>query len=217
MRFILLSILFLNVLTLSAQPSVRLAEAQKQATALEEGTLVVLLRTNDRRLKQLGIVSRSSEISERERQRVKLKIAEIETEMKNVNAGLIKAFQTEYKFSKVCFAYDSSLVQLQKGNKTGFLVDTLGNIDRTQTLNTTAVFLAKYALVSTSKDTEGIVITDLQGKMPELPFPSIAVTKASGVMGLLGLLIDKNRYEQENIARCVRRLEKELQRLGNNE
>ncbi len=194
--------------------STLVSQAKRQ---LKNGVLIVLLKTNAKRIQQLEILSRSSEYSEKQKQNVLLKIAAIKKETLLKNQALIEGFNREYRFSEVYFAFDTSLTSIQKGIKKGIFVNDNLSIDKSISIETNHIYFCRYGLVSTSQEKEGLVITDINNKKIPRPFPSVSVSGASGFLLILNLITNDEEYAKKSIARDIRKLEESLQNLKVND
>lgn len=178
------------------------------AKELNEGSLVVVLKTNAKRLKELGILSRKPELSEVQRGVIKDKIKKTQAETKLINDGLISGFSMAYSFSNVYFMYDTNLTQLSDGSTKGIFVDETGAIDKTIEMMEENYYICNYVLVSASNNTEGLVIFDSESNRVKQPFPGVAVASSSGLNSLFQLLINNDKYQKKAILR-------DIQKLGN--
>lgn len=180
---------------------------------LREGALIVLLKSESKRIRQLEILSRSSEYSEKQQQNIVKKITAIKEDARLKNEALIQGFTTKYRFSDLYFAYDTSLVTLQNGIQKGIFVDEIQMIDETIEMDTKDIFFCRYGLVSTSQEKEGLIITDIEDQKIPRPFPSVAVSGASGVLLILNLMTNRDLYIKKSIGRDVEKLERSLRNL----
>lgn len=188
-------------------------EAVLTATDLQKNALIVILRTNEKRLRELGILSRSSEITEKQRIGIETKIAALKRENENVNNGLLNSFQDSYTFSKVYFVYDTSLTSLQNGIKKGIFVDENGEIDTSIELTQSSHYLCNFTLVSTSNASEGLVIYNADNQRIKPPFPTVSVAGSSGWNMLMQILTSDVNYQKRAITKDVEKLQKNLNLL----
>jgi len=184
--------------------------AYEEAGALQDGALIVLLRSNSKHLKQLEILSRSSEYSEKQQRNILKKIAVIKKETQLVNQALIKGFEMMYGFSTVYYTYDTCLTAIRNGIKKGVFLDKSGVIDQTITIQTDTVLLCKYGMVSTSQEKDGLIVTDLDNNKIKAPFPSVIVSGNSGILLFLNLFTSDEVYAKRSIARDIEKLERRL-------
>lgn len=187
--------------------------ASQAKNQLREGALIVLLRSEHKRIYQLEILSRSSEYSTKQQANILKKIAAIKEEAQLKNEALIEGFRTKYRFSDFYFAYDTSLVSIQKGTQKGIFVNNAQEIDETITMKAKHIYLCRYGLISTSQQKEGLLITDIKGERIPRPFPSVAVARASGLLLILNLVTNDGTYTKKSIARDVERLELNIRNL----
>jgi hypothetical protein len=185
-------------------------EAVLTANELHTNSLIVILRTNEKRLRELGILSRSSEITEKQRIGIKAKIAAVKAENENVNNALISSFREGYSFSQVYFVYDTSLTTLENGIKSGIFVDNNGEVDKSIELTTSNHYFCNFTLVSMSNASEGLVIYDANIEKIEPPFPTVSVAGSSGFNMLLQILTSDNNYQKRAITKDVEKLQKNL-------
>jgi hypothetical protein len=188
-------------------------EAVLTANELQTNSLIVILRTNEKRLRELGILSRSSEITEKQRLGIKAKIGAVKTENDNVNDALIRSFRAIYSFSQVYFVYDTSLTSLKNGIRNGIFVNDNGQVDKSIELTTSNYYFCNFTLVSTSNASEGLVIYDANIDKVKPPFPTISVAGSSGFNMLLQILTSDNNYQKRAVTKDVEKLQKNLNLL----
>jgi hypothetical protein len=185
-------------------------EAVLAANELQTNSLIVMLRTNEKRLKELGILSRSSEITEKQRIGIEAKIIATKVENETINNALISSFNESYGFSQVYFVYDTSLTSLKNGIKSGVFVNENGEIDNSIKLATTSYYFCNFTLVSASNEAEGLVIYDANIEKIAPPFPTISVAGSSGFNMLMQILTSDNNYQKRAITKDVEKLQKNL-------
>lgn len=180
---------------------------------LQENALVVVLRTQSKRLKKLGILSRSSETSGKQRYHIISKIEAIKNENKLINTALISGFTIEYGFSDVYFVYDSSLTNLKNGVTNGIFVDNNGEIDNSIQLKQANFYICNYTLVSASNEAEGLVIYNSKMERVKHPFPGVSVAGSSGFNMLLQLLTSNDNHYKKKIKKDVAKLQRNFENL----
>jgi hypothetical protein len=180
------------------------------AHELRENALVVLLRTNGKRLKELGVLSRSTEISVKQKAGILRKMEAIKTETILVNFALIESFNNSYRFSEVYFIYDNEVEKLKSGTRKGIFVSENGKVDETIELAADNFMICNYTLVSASNDSEGLVIYDAQMNRLKPPFPTVSVSGSSGFNMLLQILTSDENYHRKAITKNVEKLQRSL-------
>jgi hypothetical protein len=184
--------------------------AYNNGKQLRNGALIVLLRSDSKRLRQLDILSRSEEYSENQQQIVLGKIKKIKKEKRLENQALIEGFQTRYIFSEVYFAYDSSLTSIQNGVRKGIFLDKNLTFDNTIKVATGSIHFCRYGLVSKSQEKEGLIVTNFENVKINAPFPTISVAGLSGVLLILNLFTHDEIYAKRSIAKNVEKLDRRL-------
>lgn len=190
--------------------TLKLYNAYNSGLELQNGILIVLLRSESKRLSQLETLSRSSEYSEKEKQYILEKIGFIKEEADFVNQALIDGFNEKYKFSEVYFAYDTSLTSIQKGIKKGIFVADYPVIDKTITMEEKTIFLCRYGLVSKSQSKDGLTLMNVNGQKIKNPFPTVSVAGSSGALLILNLFTNDEIYAKRSIAKDIQKLERRL-------
>lgn len=193
-----------NTAELSSQKAYSSKEAIHQ---LHKNSLVVLLRTNTKRLEKLGILSRDKNISAQQKAVLLEKIGRTKDETKLINTALINSFNRKYSFSKVYFVYDTELQNLINGTTKGIFVDNNGEVDASIELPNQTFYICNYTLVSSSNATEGLVIYDSSMKKMKRPFPAVAVAPSSGFHSLLRLFTSNEKYQGKMVEKDVEKLQ----------
>jgi|GEM_PF-1825490 hypothetical protein len=188
-------------------------EAVLVVNELQTNSLIVMLRTNEKRLRELGILSRSSEITAKQRSGIEAKIAAMRAKNETVNNALINSFKESYGFSKVYFIYDTSLTSLKNGIKNGIFVNENGEVDKSIELTTANYYFCNFTLVSRSNESEGLVIYDANIERIAAPFPTVSVAGSSGLNMLMQILTSDNNYQKRAITKDVEKLQKNLDLL----
>ncbi len=188
-------------------------DASKAANDLKNGVLVVLLRTNEKRLKDLEILSRNPNFTDYQRASINQKIGALEAETKRINGALIRNFKGLYNFSAVYFMYDRNIEELKKGVKKGIFVNDSAVVDVTITLPETDFFVCNYAIAGTANTAEGLIILNSKMERMKPPFPTVTVAGSSSANALLQLLTKNDDYETRIIARDIEKLQRNLEAL----
>lgn len=188
-------------------------EAVLTANELKNNSLIVILRTNEKRLRELSVLSKSSEIAENQRIGINAKIEGIKIENETINNALISSFRSNYSFSQIYFVYDTSLTSLKNGIKSGVFVNENGAVDKSIQLPTSNYYFCNFTLVSSSNESEGLVIYDANMKTVASPFPTVSVAGSSGFNMLMQILTSNNNYQKRAITKDVEKLQKNLDLL----
>lgn len=175
-----LSILTLNAI--QAQP----VAADDAIDILKNGALIMRLPSNAKKIAALEDIISRNEDPAAVRRATKL-MEETQAETREENQRIIRFFREFYKFSAVYFMYDTSLSTLAGGARRGiFLRDDLSP-DPTLSLPNDQFLLAQigYTDQSSSARAEALIITGLDMKPIQAPFPSaIRYNTLSELFGL---------------------------------
>lgn len=210
-----LGVLFLFFgITLSAQgekiASERKAIGAEAIVDLKEGALLVRLPSKRRKIQHLEGLIADRDLAEKTRKRLRKDLENTINERNRYNIQLTKAFDSLFTFTEVYFLYDSAMVVLNKGERSGFFLDKNLELDQNKTLKTEQFLVARIGSTDASKTTaiEAIVIMDKKGKDLERPFPYYVRSNGFGRV-LLGIFFPKKRLKKDAY-RTVAKLNKQL-------
>lgn len=202
--------------TLETHRTIKAFGAFAATKQLERNSLVVVLKSESKRLKQLETMSRDVKLSEVQRRNVLLKLNAVKREQQVINQALINSFTSVYDFSDVNFIYDTSITSLKNGLSQGIFTDNNGKLDESIELKDSNFYVCHYRIVSKSKQTEGLVMYNAEMEKVKAPFPTVTVSGSSGFNVFLQLLTDNDNYHQKKIERDVTKLENNLVKILRN-
>ncbi len=145
--------------------------ANEAIGVLKNGTLVVRLSTNARKIEALEKMAATT-ASEKDRQRFEKMLEKTKQDTRNHNLWLMEAFRINYSFSKLLFMPDTATTKLKQGVRQGIFFGPDLQIDPSLTLE--SGFLVAYNGASTSSqktNNEGINVLDQNLQPLEYPFP----------------------------------------------
>jgi hypothetical protein len=112
----------------SAQPFDFSADEKMQSremlSALHNGTLIVRLNSNHRKMKELERLSTTPGMTEKKRRQFRELLQTTAAETRQENSDIYYVFSTYYNFSKVLYLYDTASLQLKSGVKSGYFLDS---------------------------------------------------------------------------------------------
>ncbi|MBI1224510.1 MAG: hypothetical protein GC192_04675 [Bacteroidetes bacterium] len=145
--------------------------AYEAIQTLKNGTLVIRLATNVRRIEALEkMVATTSK--EKDRQRFENMLQKTKQETEDKNRWLMAAFQANYTFSKLLFMPDTASTLLKTGTRKGIFYGSDLKIEPSLSLD--GDFLVAYNGPSASRDNsanEGINVLDGNLQLLQSPFP----------------------------------------------
>ncbi len=101
-------------------------DARQLLQQLHEGTLIVRLQSNDRKIKELQRLIDSPDLNEKSKSRFRNMLKTTLADTRQEGLDMMVAFAGNYNFSKVLFIYDTASVSLKNGVAGGyFLNDSL--------------------------------------------------------------------------------------------
>ena len=145
--------------------------AQEAIQVLKNGTLVVRLSTNARKIEALEKMLTTT-TREKDRQRFEKMLEKTRQDTRSHNGWLMEAFQKNYTFSKLLFMPDTAATKLKIGAKKGIFYGPDLQIDPTLTLE--GGFLVAFNGPNTSDqktNNEGINVLDQNMQPLRAPFP----------------------------------------------
>jgi hypothetical protein len=138
---------------------------------LKNGTLVVRLSTNARKLEALEKMVATT-TSEKDRLRFEKMLEETRRDTRNYNQWLMEALDSNYTYSKLLFMPDTAATELKAGVRKGIFYDSNLQIDPSLSLDG-GFLVAFYGQSSSSDNTgnEGINVLDANLQPLKAPFP----------------------------------------------
>ncbi len=177
MKYQTMLLCFLTVFFGTALHGQDAAAAAKPITAdeaisiLKNGTLVVRLSTNARKIEALEKMATNS-AKEKDRQRFGEMLEKTRQDTRNHNLWLMEAFRVNYNFSKLLFMPDTAATMLKHGIKEGIFLGPDLQIDDSLTLE--GGYLVAFNGANTSDEktnNEGINVIDHNLQSLRHPFP----------------------------------------------
>ncbi len=137
----------------------------------KEGTLVVRLNTNSRKMAALK-KSIAATSNAKDRRRLETMLDKTGSKTRNENLWLVEAFNSNYTFTPVLFMPDTMATKLKSGVREGIFLDTEQKIDPTIKLKG-SFFVAFYGANTSDEKTnnEGITVLDSNFEGLKSPFP----------------------------------------------
>ncbi len=185
----------------------RESTANGQMLALKEGTLVVRLNTNTRKIaaikKSIAAASTSND-----RQRLEAMLEKTEQKTRNTNLWLKHAFDSVYSFTPVLFMPDTMSTKLKSGVREGIFLDAEQKIDPSIKLRG-SFFVAYYGENSSDEKTnvEGITVLDSNLNELESPFPYF--TGRTSIRRMFDAIFNK-MTDKEHLVVLVSKFQKKL-------
>jgi hypothetical protein len=102
--------------------------------SLREGTLVVRLQSNARKIQELEKALSDTLLGGAQRQRLQDMLSETQAQTPKESRDIMKAFDGNYNFSKVLFFYDTASVRLLTGEKQGYFLNRDLQVDSSLSL-----------------------------------------------------------------------------------
>ena len=138
---------------------------------LKNGTLVVRLSTNTRKIEALEKLAATT-TKEKDRLRFQTMLEKTRLDTRNQNLWLMEAFQANYSFSKLLFMPDTAATDLKSGVRQGIFLN--GDLQTDPSLALEGDFLVAYYGANTSDqytNNEGITVLDKNFQPVKYPFP----------------------------------------------
>ncbi len=185
--------------------------AKEAIGVLKNGTLVVRLSTNARKIEALEKMAATT-ASEKDRQRFEKMLEKTEKDTRNHNLWLMEAFRINYGFSKLLFMPDTATTKLKQGVRKGIFFGPDLQIDPSLTLENG--FLVAYNGASTSSqktNNEGINVLDQNLQPLEHPFPFF--TGRTSVRRMFEEVFNKST-ELDHYTQLVIKFQRKLDEFG---
>ncbi len=97
--------------------------------SLREGTLVVRLQSNARKIRELEKILSDTLRNDPQRRRLQMMLDETLAQTPRESREIMKAFDGNYNFSKVLFLYDTASFRLLGGERYGYFLDRNLQVD----------------------------------------------------------------------------------------
>ena len=195
--------------------------AHEHLEKLQEGTLVVILKSSKKKLDLLEENMNNPQLSRSEKKRARKMHEKEQAERQYVLDSLIAAIKAFYKFSDYRFVYDTDLDSLRAGSD-GYFLDENRQYDKAIELDRTRPYY--YLMERYTPDLDGsrvyaLVFLDDNLKVLKPPFPYFIKLIKVGPVALARLLVKKSAYVSlvTTITRLDKRLHSRLESIGNME
>lgn len=142
-------------------------EANTHIEQLRKGVLIVQIATQDKKVEQLEKMVRSNPSDKRLRKM----LAETIAESDDLLEATIRAYNSNFDFSKVVFMPDTMVKRLFAGERTGLFLDISGKLDATIKLETADFYICYIGLPASNTGKKSLVIIDDKGNNLGRPFP----------------------------------------------
>ena len=140
--------------------------------AIKEGTIVIVLATNAKKISSMISTLRSKNMNPNLKNRLKDQLFETVVKTKRQNEYLMEYYSKYYTFSDLRFAFDTSAVELKKGNISNVFVDQELQIDETIQLDKPiGGFIRIGRADNLGTGALGMLICDSKNKVLDNPFP----------------------------------------------
>ena len=177
---------------------------------LKSGVLVVRLKTGNNKLKALERVANSPSVSNEDKGKFQMRIAEAKKETKLENEHLIQAFKEDYFFSEILYFFDTSVYLLKEKVQSGYFLNEDMEIDPNIHLGDTPFLIAFYGSSSIAANgLEGLVVMDENFQELGYPFPHF--TGVRTIKKVLGKFFEK-RDDLYYFKMMVQRFNRQLER-----
>lgn len=146
--------------------------AIQQIHQLKEGTLILRLKSNAKKINELEQILAKETLKSKERKRFQKQLDKTVTSTNFINKELVRSFREHYDFSNYLIMYDTSMAKLENQKSGFFLTDSL-EVDPKLTLPDTNYFLIAVGTRNRGKGRgiEALLIMDKQSKVLVQPFP----------------------------------------------
>lgn len=171
------------------------AIAYNHLSQLQKGTLVMVLKSDNKKRTELQKVIDSKKSSASQRRRAEKQLKNSIRDRNKFHFDLIDGFAQAYTFSDYRWIYDSDLVEFMDGEK-GLLLDNKLNRDENIEIKTDgAVYYARegYTQSSESARVLSYIVYDSESKQLKFPFPSVKISNIGPAM-IFRSLFDKTEY-----------------------
>ena len=185
--------------------------AYKHIETLKEATLVVRLRSKNRKLMALEKAAQKDGLTPKQKKNWEKKIQHTIMERDSFNLSLMRKLNAYYNFSKIAFMYDTATTEFKSGVYKGYLLDKQLDVDPSIAIEGPVYMLRiGYLNASDYSGRESLIIADQNVEDLEHPFPfSIGVT---GVGNFLNALFSPRSFEMVS-SKTVKKFNKRLHRF----
>ncbi|MEM1319150.1 MAG: hypothetical protein AAGG75_02775 [Bacteroidota bacterium] len=173
---------------------------------LKEGALVVVLRSYNRKIKEMNRLLKSSSVSGTDKARLQQQLRETIAERDADNREFLQAFQNNYDFSKCFVMYDTAAAQLKSGVTAGYLLDNNLKPDPSISLEELSIYVVRVGSLdaSTTSGFEALIVADNNFDNLEKPFPYFV--RLRGIGSLINKIFDSKKSHRKQATDLVIKL-----------
>ena len=171
-------------------------QAYHHLQKLEEGVLIVVLKTDYRKKEELQRILDNDSSSKKTKKKAKKRLEKSNQERSVLHEELISAFHQTYTFSAFRCIYDADLGDFKSGKRGLFINE---NLEKDPSILLEEKLPFYYAHEEYTKSSDGvrvlsyIIFDEERNRLPP-PFPSVKITDLGPAM-LLRSVFDKNEYK----------------------
>lgn len=189
------------------------AKAKEQIKELHEGTLLVRIPTQHKKIAALEALLQNDQLPTANRQRLEDQLETTRQEARNFAHYVIEAFDTAYDFSKVLFMYDTDMAALQSSSPGGFFLNREGKADTSIVLDQPNFYLLRFGFSTgeATSHTDAMIIADASIQDLQKPFPY--EVRLTDFIATVGQLLPAPEQEKKDIIRSVAKLNRNLQKF----
>lgn len=178
----------------------------------KNGTLVVRLKSHDKKLKKIDALLKDNNIGNSDKKRLEDKRDYIITNRDRFNQELIAAFGTAYSFSNVAFIYDKDLKKFRTNDRDQiFLNQDLDPSNEPPVLSGTIYYFGEGQTNTSGNSVEGLLVMDENSKQLPGWFPNYFRTK-SNLKSFFGMF-STTKYTYRPPEKSIRKFQSQLDRL----
>lgn len=153
----------------------------------KEGTLIVRLKSNAKKLKQIDQLLESERVSDKQKKNLQKRKEEMIASQVPFNLDLANAFDSLYTFSAVRFMYDKDLPKLKSGDHSDIFLDkNLNPVTNPAPVNGEIFFFGEGNNANSGNSMDGILVMDSNSDQMPGWFPNFYRAK-SGFKSFMGL------------------------------
>ncbi len=152
----------------------RASTARDHISQLQEGTLVIRLRSRSKNIKAMQASLDSAQLSEKQRKRLTKQMNDMIREISTENHQIVIALKKHYIFSEYRVVLDTAMHQLFAKKESGYFLNDDLQTEKNLSIDfSKPVYILKYGPTQLSENNrqEGLVITDFEKNDLKAPFP----------------------------------------------
>ncbi len=194
--------------------SERKAIAEQSIKDLNNGTLILRLKSKRNKIKKLKELLSAPDIKEGVRVKLSKELGRTIDERNRYNITLVDAFENHYSFSNIYYMYDTASVSLKNGTRKGIFLDKNLEFDPNIEIPEGNFFVVKTGTTNATSTTgvEAIVIMNKELKDMQRPFPYYV--RLNSIGRLFTRIFNHKNLVKKDSKDVVTRLERNLQKYG---